>query len=64
MPSMPKGETVGNVVIDGKGGSKDRDRQRRQQRQKQAMEAAKKQTKEVKETGRGRGSEYKEDRQR
>ena len=28
MPSMPKGETVGNVVIDGKGGSRGRDRQR------------------------------------
>ena len=26
MPSMPKGETVGNVVIDGKGGSRCRDR--------------------------------------
>ena len=25
---MPKGETVGNVVIDGKGGSRGRDRQR------------------------------------
>ena len=29
MPSMPKGETVGNVVIDGKGGSRGRDRQRK-----------------------------------
>ena len=28
MPSMPKGEAVGNVVIDGKGGSKERDRER------------------------------------
>ena len=24
-PSMPKGETIGNVVIDGKGGIRDRD---------------------------------------
>ena len=28
MPSMLKGEIVGNVVIDGKGGSKGRDRKR------------------------------------
>ena len=28
LPSMPKGETVGNVFIDGKGGSRCRDRQR------------------------------------
>ena len=28
---MPKGETVGNVVIDGKGGSRGRDRKRSKQ---------------------------------
>ena len=28
LPSMPKGETVGNVVIDGKGGSRGRDRRK------------------------------------
>ena len=34
------------------------------QRQRQTMEAAKKQTKEAKETCRGRGNEYKGERQR
>ena len=43
LPSMPKGETVGNIVIDGKGGSRCRDRnsykeQRQMQRQVEAEE--------------------------
>ena len=34
LPSMPKGETVGNIVIDGKGADQDQQRYKRTTRQR------------------------------
>ena len=58
---MPKGETVGNVVIDGKGGSRGRDRQRTtvEAKEKTAGNIYREQWRQRSSSrGRGRGSEY------
>ena len=43
MPSMPKGETVGNVVIDGKGDNIEEREKKRQQDGKRVEQQQKKQ---------------------
>ena len=42
LPSMPKGETVGNVVIDGKGGAPETTTRQREKKSSKEAEAAKK----------------------
>ena len=56
MPSMPKGETVGNVVIDGKGGV--RCRNRNSYKEMNTDNGGSKEEMNIKEKGRGRGSKY------
>ena len=53
---MPKGETIGNVVIDGKGGSRCRDRN--SYKETKTDNGGSKEEMNIKEKGRGRGTKY------